>query len=72
MSLLQKLGIQAVILIIGFIPIWIMLTVFAVAKPEGFWETFAVLGIFAWFLGGFQVFLIWLMIVFSLSLWTYE
>ena len=69
---LQKIIAQVVLLAVGFVPVWIILFVIEMAQPEGFWQTMAILGAWAFLLGGVQLVLCIVMIVFSFAVWDSE
>lgn len=64
-----KLIVQLIAIAIGFIPVWIGLLVYALTKPDGFWQTIVILGGWAILLGGIQLILLFAFIAVTLQLW---
>lgn len=55
---LQKVLAQIVVLAVMFIPVWIFMLLNTSLHPTDFWQGLALLGIWAFLLGGIQLFLL--------------
>lgn len=64
-----KLGLIALVLGIAVagIPTWLYLGTKYALQPEGFWQNLLVLGVGVWFLGAFQV-----LLIFAFLWWTFQ
>ena len=70
---LFKWSVGIISLMIALIPTWIFIVLYFVAGPSNFIEKLAMIGIAMFFAGGFQIFLlfVWIVFVFHLSDWHY-
>jgi len=70
----QEFALKLTISIAGLIgclfPLWIYMAFQYILSPQGFWQSFVLIGVATWLLGGFQVILLvaWLVLVSKLWL----
>ena len=50
-----KLVMSFLVVMAALMPTWFWLAIKDITNPEGFWQTFVLLGVGMWFLGGFQI-----------------
>lgn len=55
--------------VMALIPLWIYLLAKWAFASEGFWQNFILFGLGAWLLGGFQLILVIMLIVFLYTFW---
>jgi hypothetical protein len=69
MKFIERIGLQALFIIVGLLPLTIFLVTREIASPEGFWQNFFLFGAGLYFLGFIQLVLLVFALGLSIALW---